>query len=315
METISALVGRRHEDSRETQLISGNGEFNQTGLKDFIKSVKFHNRNVSYAIVAIMGPQSSGKSTLLNHLFHTKFKEMDTDNERGQTTNGIWIAKALDMEPFTMVVDLEGTDGGERGEDDTSFEKQSALFALAVAHVFLINIWCHDIGREHAANMPLLKTIFEVMLRLFSRRRTTLLFVIRDKTKSPIHILKSALMKDVEKIWNSVPKTEEFPGSHISHFFNVEVIALPHYELQEDQFKDQVAQLRKKFYNSISPGGLAGDRMDVVPASAFSLSVQKIWETIKQNKDLDLPAQKVMVANIRCEEIAKDKLSLFASDK
>lgn len=71
--------------------------------------------------------------------------------------------------------------------------------------------WCHDIGREHAANRPLLKTIFEVasvsvtlimtfvsvtyfnlfvflflfevLMRLFSPRKTTLLLVIRDKTK------------------------------------------------------------------------------------------------------------------------------------
>ena len=33
-----------------------------------------------------MGPQSSGKSTLLNHLFGTKFREMDAMAYRGQTT-------------------------------------------------------------------------------------------------------------------------------------------------------------------------------------------------------------------------------------
>jgi hypothetical protein len=37
-------------------------------------------------MVAIMGPQSSGKSTLLNHLFGTKFREMDAMAYRGQTT-------------------------------------------------------------------------------------------------------------------------------------------------------------------------------------------------------------------------------------
>lgn len=47
-------------------------------------------------------------------------------------------------------------------QDDTTFEKQSSLFALAVADVLLINMWCHDIGREHAANKPLLKIVFQV---------------------------------------------------------------------------------------------------------------------------------------------------------
>jgi hypothetical protein len=58
----------------------------------------------------------------------------------------------------TLVMDLEGTDGRERGEDDTAFEKQTALFAMASADVLLVNMWCHDIGREHGAGKPLLKT-------------------------------------------------------------------------------------------------------------------------------------------------------------
>lgn len=55
----------------------------------------------------------------------------------------------------------------------------------------------------------------------------------------------------------------------------------------------QVAQLRQRFYHSIAPGGLAGDRRGVVPASAFSISAQHIWKVIRENKDLDLPAHKV----------------------
>lgn len=83
-------------------------------------------------------------------------------------------------------------------QDDTAFEKQSALFALAISDIVLINMWdtllicsidfplcsfwsfsshtyywlsiitmcmsrwCHDIGREQAANKPLLKTVFQV---------------------------------------------------------------------------------------------------------------------------------------------------------
>jgi hypothetical protein len=35
---------------------------------------------------------------------------------RSQTTKGIWLAKAKNIEPCTLVMDLEGTDGRERGE-------------------------------------------------------------------------------------------------------------------------------------------------------------------------------------------------------
>jgi hypothetical protein len=33
-----------------------------------------------------------------------------------------------------------------------------------VADVLMVNIWCHDIGREQGSGKPLLKTIFQVGL-------------------------------------------------------------------------------------------------------------------------------------------------------
>uniref|UniRef100_A0A6N2M7K3 GB1/RHD3-type G domain-containing protein n=1 Tax=Salix viminalis TaxID=40686 RepID=A0A6N2M7K3_SALVM len=65
------------DDCCSTHLIDGDGTFVDTGLDHFIKEVKLGECGLSYAIVSIMGPQSSGKSTLLNHLFGTNFREMD----------------------------------------------------------------------------------------------------------------------------------------------------------------------------------------------------------------------------------------------
>ncbi|CAK7336936.1 unnamed protein product [Dovyalis caffra] len=305
----------QEQDCCSTQLIDANGEFNVEGLDNFAKITKLSQCGLSYAVVAIMGPQSSGKSTLMNHLFRTKFREMDAFRGRSQTTKGVWMAKCVGIEPFTIAMDLEGTDGRERGEDDTAFEKQSALFALAIADIVLINMWCHDIGREQAANKPLLKTVFQVMMRLFSPRKTTLLFVIRDKTKTPFEYLEPILREDIQKIWAAVAKPEAHKSTPLSEFFNVEVIALSSYEEKEEQFKKEVAELRQRFFHSISPGGLAGDRRGVVPASGFSFSAQQIWKIIKENKDLDLPAHKVMVATVRCEEIANEKLSCLSCDE
>ncbi|TQD91261.1 hypothetical protein C1H46_023187 [Malus baccata] len=172
------------------------------------------------------------------------------------------------------------------------------------------------------------------MMRLFSPRKTTLLFVIRDKTK----------------IWDGVPKPQAHKSTPLSEFFTVrslilfsilwsfllcimfssvkfvvsdtsffdvkvEVVALSSYEEKEEKFKEEVAQLRQRFFHSISPGGLAGDRRGVVPASGFSFSAQQIWKVIKENKDLDLPAHKVMVATVRCEEIANQKFKQLVHDE
>ncbi|TQD98651.1 hypothetical protein C1H46_015708 [Malus baccata] len=296
------------EDACATQLICGNGEFNPAALDRFVKKVKFDKCGISYAVVAIMGPQGSGKSTLMNHLFDTGFQEMKIECGQSQTTKGIWIAKYVGIEPCTIALDLEGSDSTVRGEDDTTFEKQIALFALAVSDILLINMWYNDIGREQASGKPLLKTIFQVMMRLFrdTPKKTTLIFVVRDMpSKAPFELLENRLKEDTQKMWDEVSK-QAHEKSPLAVFFNVQVVALSNYLDKEETFKEEVAQLRQRVVNSISPGGLFGDREGVVPASDFSLSAQNMWGEIKLNKDLDLPAHKVMVATVRCEEISTD---------
>lgn len=56
---------------------------------------------------------------------------------------GIWMCRAKGMN--TLVMDVEGTDGRERGEDQ-DFERKSALFSLATAEVLLVNMWEHQVG-------------------------------------------------------------------------------------------------------------------------------------------------------------------------
>lgn len=88
---------------------------------------------------------------------------MDAISGRSQTTRGIWLAKSPKIQsPATLILDLEGSDGRERGEDDNSFERQSSLFALAISDVLIVNMWAKDVGREAGAGKPLLKTIFQV---------------------------------------------------------------------------------------------------------------------------------------------------------
>lgn len=92
------------------------------------------------------------------------------------------MSKGQDMS--VLVMDVEGTDGRERGEDQAraagvaspdeadplllqDFERKSALFSIAVSEVLIVNIWEHQVGLYQGANMGLLKTVFEVNLALF----------------------------------------------------------------------------------------------------------------------------------------------------
>lgn len=107
------------------------------------------------------------KGTLLNRLFGTNFDVM-SESARMQTTKGIWISKGRGMK--VLIMDVEGTDGRERGEDQ-DFERKSALFSVATSEVLIVNMWEHQVGLYNGANMGLLKTVFEVNLQLFGSHR------------------------------------------------------------------------------------------------------------------------------------------------
>ena len=207
----------------------------------------------------------------------------------------------------TIVLDLEGSDGRERGEDDQTFEKQTALFALAASDVLLVNVWCNDIGREHASGKPLLKTILQVNLKLFcsnnktTTKKTKLVFVIRDRSKTPIELLEKALKEDVEQVWQSIKKPEHFANSDVSEFFDVGYFSLPHYLHENEVFVKECKGLRAALISSTDDESTHESK---VPSTALPTSMREIWKAVQENRDLDLPAHAIMVATVRCEEIA-----------
>ena len=207
----------------------------------------------------------------------------------------------------TIVLDLEGSDGRERGEDDQTFEKQTALFALAASDVLLVNVWCNDIGREHASGKPLLKTILQVNLKLFcsnnktATNKTKLVFVIRDRSKTPIELLEKALKEDVEQVWQSIKKPEHFANSDVSEFFDVGYFSLPHYLHENEVFVKECKGLRAALISSTDDESTHESK---VPSTALPTSMREIWKAVQENRDLDLPAHAIMVATVRCEEIA-----------
>lgn len=137
-------------------------------VNDYLRRTHVAEAGFNYHLISVFGSQSTGKSTLLNNLFGTEFSVM-SESERRQTTKGIWMSKNKregKMAENILVMDVEGTDGRERGEDQ-DFERKSALFALATSEVLIVNIWEHQVGLYQGANMGLLKTVFEVNLQLF----------------------------------------------------------------------------------------------------------------------------------------------------
>ncbi|KAK6997085.1 protein SEY1 [Favolaschia claudopus] len=266
-----------------------------------------------YNIVAVFGSQSTGKSTLLNRLFGTSFDVMD-ETKRQQTTKGIWMCRGKDMD--IMVMDVEGTDGRERGEDQ-DFERKSALFSLASSEVLIINLWEHQVGLYQGANMGLLKTVFEVNLGLFGKNttngRTLLFFVIRDHIGvTPLANLQATLTTDLNRIWESLSKPPELQDRQLSDYFDLAFTTLPHKILAADKFEAEVLNLRARFVNKDSSDFLFKPAYHKrIPADGVAFYMENIWEQVQSNKDLDLPTQQELLAQFRCDEISTVALAEF----
>jgi protein SEY1 len=281
-----------------------------------------------YHVVGVFGGQSSGKSTLLNNLFGTKFEVMQDNTGRHQTTKGAFLAKYQPQgEPSStsasgsdlFVIDFEGTDGMERGEDQ-SFERQLSLFALSVADVLVINMWANDVGRYNAANMSLLRTIFEVNLQLFAHdsytkdEKPTLLIALRDFTETDLQRYTDIVMTALNKTWDSITKPQGFEDCPITALFQVRFHGLPHYKLQRSEFDAEMKQFRRWFLDTLSPKYLFDSTVSYrhIPLEALSSYFDNCWSSIQTSRDLDIPTQRDLVARHRCSELFDAAVANFS---
>ncbi|KAH0840423.1 protein sey1 [Fonsecaea monophora] len=312
------------------QVVDEDKQFN-SDLAKYLSHTGVSHAGFNYHLISVFGSQSTGKSTLLNALFQTDFSVM-SETERRQTTRGIWLAKnkssATEMADNILVMDVEGTDGRERGEDQ-DFERKSSLFALATSEVLMVNIWEHQVGLYQGANMGLLKTVFEVNLQLFlkdrkSTSRSLLYFVIRDFLgTTPLQNLRNTLMQDMGRIWTSLSKPPGLEKSSIDDYFDFAFTALPHKLYQPEQFKAEVAKMATRFRDGhrdrrrdallgeLDGGIFLPEYHRRIPADGFSHYAEGIWDQIVNNKDLDLPTQQELLAQFRCDEIMREVIVAF----
>ncbi|KAK0269657.1 Dynamin-like GTPase that mediates homotypic ER fusion [Friedmanniomyces endolithicus] len=304
------------------QIVDQEKNFNEN-LGAYLQMEGIIRAGFNYHLISVFGSQSTGKSTLLNFLFGTQFGVM-SEQERRQTTKGIWMSRNKKehasgerrMAENILVMDVEGTDGRERGEDQ-DFERKSALFALATSEVLIVNIWEHQVGLYQGANMGLLKTVFEVNLQLFLKNasnitRSLLFFVIRDHLgTTPVSNLKQTLIQDLQRIWTGLSKPPGLEKSKIEDYFDFAFVALPHKILQPEKFEQEVRALGTRFregYKDPKRAGLVDEQSEPIllpeyhrriPADGFPIYARGVWEQIDSNKDLDLPTQQELLAQVQ----------------
>ena len=232
---------------------------------------------------------------------------MNVKVERKQTTRGIW-SQILEQHPC-LLLDIEGTDSRERWEEKQSFERRTALFGLAISNLLLVNLWLNDIGRFSASNYEILRTVFELNMQLFNLESPKkIVFVIRDWRilENEEHI-KFILVKDMHKLWDSIKKTEKQSKINFDSVFCFEFITLRSFIYEEAFFIEDVNQFRSRLMDPENPKNLfTGMNFNNIAIEDLYLYMSQTWKTVAENKDLNIPDQKIMVSNFRCIEIKEE---------
>ena len=239
---------------------------------------------------------------------------MNSAIRRGQTTKGVWVA--ADYRSKILIIDCEGTDSKSRSEQDRGkFEHSSSLFALAMSDILIINMWTSDVGRYTASNYGVLKIVFEMNLKLFEQKTAKKIIIFLrdfDPTRNRKDKIEGLILEDIHKIWKDIKIPEKYAGKGPENFFSFEFITLPHLIYREKDFKEEIENLRKRLVKD-SPNYFFSNLSSIknVPADGLKQYVTQIWTDIMNEKDLDIPSQREMLANYRCNEIKNQILSSY----
>jgi hypothetical protein len=215
---------------------------------------------------------------------------MNDEVGRGQTTKGIWIASSVKNK--VLILDCEGTDSKERGDDRLKFEYCSSLFALALADLLIINMWTSDVGRYTASNYGTLKIVFEMNLKLFQQEcAKKILIVLRDfdehyDSKEKITTM---IMNDVNNLWSEIKKPEKYRDYTPNMLFQFEFVTLAHKYHCAEVFDRDVRTLRSRLEKSDSLYlfNHVSDEKNV-PVESLGKYFENIWGDIINNKDLNI---------------------------
>lgn len=155
--------------------------------------------------------------------------------------------------------------------------------------------------------------------------RSLLFFVIRDHIgHTPLSNLRATLLADLSKLWSTLSKPPGLEHSKIEDYFDFAFVALPHKILQPEKFVSEVQKLGTRFREGHGDPNKSALFLDEqsgplllpeyhrrIPADGFSMYASGIWDQIEANKDLDLPTQQELLAQFRCDEIAREVLVAF----
>ena len=83
---------------------------------------------------------------------------------------------------------------------------------------------------------------------------------------------------------------------------------MPHKHYEEAKFFEECKKLKARFTPEIENTLFPSAESKNVPIDGLPTFIHETWDIIKDQKELNLPDQRIMVANLRCNELKEEAL-------
>ena len=167
-----------------------NFRFNDKFLKAIFEAQK--QQQLRIRVISILGPQNSGKSTLLNFMFGCDFSVSD-----GRCTRGIYGSfikatgeSAKDFD-YLLVLDTEGLQSIEKS--DREYDRKLILFAFAVSNIVILNTF-NQITEDFKATLEICVDSLS-KIELARVHQPTVYFVMNQKSDLSKRVCTDAFQK------------------------------------------------------------------------------------------------------------------------
>ena len=276
------------------EIIDGNNDkIHHISLQNAFNKIHKLTDQSNVFTISIIGPQSTGKSTLMNFLFNSNFQM-----SAGRCTQGLYgsIFKTnYKNANQCLVLDTEGLMSIER--NDETFDRKLTIFAMALSHVMLINV--NGEINESMKKIISLSMYAAQKLKLGTNKRPIIFFILRnmiDDDKNKQRDMIDKLEKEFEEValCSNVKLTQILDYRHGDSFelmysaynkdeyFDNNSEKLFSFCLVNRSFRFQCEELRKKIFDE------AANNKDVKPYTNlhfFLREAQVIWDTVTTYKD------------------------------
>ena len=144
-----------------------------------------------------------------------------------------------------------------------------------------------------------------------------LIFIIRDfSSRENFENIKNTISSDILRIWNEIRKPNELQDVSFNRFFQLKIFTIRSLIYDLSGFEDDCRALRELLLSDSNSSEMVISRslFKNVPLDSLFFYFKEIWHSISNNRDLNIPNQKIIVSTYRCTEVKNELLKELCSN-